>query len=91
MKQRCLSVLMRKGRAKAGMTIEEMSERCGISVQTLFEMEEDYRLDPMLSIVHLVCAAYGFGIEEIEPLGSIVEVVEEMASKTKPPTRQFPH
>lgn len=61
-----LSILMRHSRERKGKTLDEMAELTGLAKSTLWEMENDYQIDPRLSTLKRVCFAYGFGISRID-------------------------
>lgn len=60
-----LSQLMCSTRERKGKTLDEMAEATGLAKSTLWEMENDYQIDPRLSTLQRVCWAYGFGISRI--------------------------
>lgn len=53
---------MRASREKKGLTLDQMAEETTLAKSTLWEMENDYQIDPRLSTLKAVCRAYGFGI-----------------------------
>lgn len=61
-----LSTLMRAARDRKNKTLDEMADITGLAKSTLWEMENDYQIDPRLSTLKRVCWAYGFGISRID-------------------------
>ena len=60
-----LSILMRSNRERKNKTLDEMAEITGLGKSTLWELENEYQIDPRLSTLKAICWAYGFGISRI--------------------------
>lgn len=60
-----LSKLMTTYRAKKDKTLDEMAELTKLAKSTLWEMENDWQIDPRLSTLQSVCKHYGFAISRV--------------------------
>lgn len=67
-KQR-LSAIMRANRLRTGKTLDDMVAMTKLGKSTLWELENDYQIDPRLSTLQAVCKAYGFSISRIKERG----------------------
>ncbi len=61
-----LSVMMRNKREAKRVSLEQISEQTGIAIQTLYELENDYLIDPRLSFLKRICYIYGIRVEDID-------------------------